>query len=304
MKACVVGAGPSGLYAAKYLLEKGVTVNIFEKDNDILGNYKYAITKINPFTDMLKNSNLNVYLKTDASQIDDKNCDFYIMATGGIPRSLDIKNSNLCISAMDIIKNYHKNQLNYVGDKICIIGMGNVSLDLAKYLWNKCKELTILSRSNIENASFDNHVMREILDSNKWNPITNATVNDFIKKDQKYKRRRTLFEKFIDKGKNIYEIVKGNGNRTLNLLFGVNLKNIDKDGNKIKLDFSINDQNISELYDAVVSSIGFVPAQPEIKTNKPIYKIGWCNKAIGNINDSRIEAENCVNDISNSLLKN
>jgi cation diffusion facilitator CzcD-associated flavoprotein CzcO len=42
MKACVIGAGPSGITAAKNLMDKGIDVVVFEKSNEVGGNWIFS----------------------------------------------------------------------------------------------------------------------------------------------------------------------------------------------------------------------------------------------------------------------
>ena len=41
-KICIIGAGPSGITAAKNCLEAGLEFEVFEKNDKVGGNYKSA----------------------------------------------------------------------------------------------------------------------------------------------------------------------------------------------------------------------------------------------------------------------
>lgn len=288
MKACIIGAGPAGLYTAKYLQGKGISSTIYEKSSDILGNYKYTRIQNNPFESILDNKDIKIELNKDHTCVKDSNCDFYVLATGGIPKIVDIKNNNLLIKAIDLIKQHYNGGIKNVGNKIAIIGMGNVAFDLLEYLYPKCRDITLFSKGNLENASFDNHVAREVLSPHKYN----LTVNSDLKTDSKER-------KIANRIKIIKDGIKSNDQTKPNLkmIFNSSIKNISKEDSKIKLNYKCGNEIFSDVYDTVISSIGFIPNKVMLNTKKPVFSVGWCNNAYGNINDARESAEKCVEEI-------
>lgn len=314
LRACVVGAGPAGLYASKFLAENGMEVRLFEKDERILGKYRYSRDGRNgSFEEVISNPMVQLNLNVHSSQIQDKDCDFYVCATGGTERELSVKGKELPIKAMDIIRRYYdqsgskSNWATGIGDKVCIIGMGNVTMDLVNYMQGKCNEVTVLSRSNLSNAAFDNHRMREIVESGQWNL---KVVDEFPPiKDRKTLRRYAMLLPFCRHTvlhavrHRIWTALSAFFYRTrlptLSLVFGADVESIEKVGSSggVRVRYGVGGSLKEQVFDSVISSIGFVPNVPDIKTEKPIYYLGWCATPRGSITDSKRDAELAVEKI-------
>src|SRR5690606_9402528 len=99
------------------------------------------------------NKNIEIKLNKEHKDINDKECDFYVLATGGKPRLLDIKGGYNSQIAAEIIKNLKEKKSVNLGNKICIIGLGNVTLDLVWWLRNKRNKITVFCRSSSEEAA-------------------------------------------------------------------------------------------------------------------------------------------------------
>lgn len=323
LRACVIGAGPAGLYASKFLAESGVTVKLFEKDERILGKYLYSRNggKTDLF-DVVSNPRVELNLNTYSSQVRDEDCDFYVCATGGIERELDVEGKELSIKAMDMIRGYsgpldsRNSGVTHVGKNVCIIGMGNVTMDLVGYMQRGCNELTVLSRSSLSNAAFSNHKMREIVESGQWNI---RVIGEFShNRDRKTLRRYSMLLPFVNR----YSIPLSAALRrvwmtlsaffygarlpTLNLVFDTSIEKIEggaspvihsdsghgrcTSGN-VKVRYRIGGGIKEQVFDSVISSIGFIPNVPDIETVKPVYYLGWCTTPRGSITDSKRDAE-------------
>jgi len=217
LKGCIIGAGPSGLYTAKYLYRSGIKPMIIEKTAQIGGNYKYAKIPGSPFKDILENKDIEIrYNEAFADGLAKSDCDFYVIATGGTPRKLGIKGSEYAINAMDLVKKHYggnatvnespadgkkgsvgrnsaidgsnktlpldssKSPINYLGDDVCIIGMGNVTFDLMDYLEGKFKRITVLSRSDLERTPVSVHILREFVEGKENDIIVNGKESDIV----------------------------------------------------------------------------------------------------------------------------
>jgi len=306
MKACVVGGGPSGIFLSRYLNDHGVSVNLFEKTGSLLGNYKYAKSK----TDLTRNLVANVMLNSDEKTINDAKCDFYVVATGGKAKELDIDGKEHIIGAMDVISNYYdpagsvtdtskyekaKQLLNCSNQDLCIIGIGNVALDLAYYLRKKAKSITILARGGLSNAPFDNYVMRDIVrdfnisivDDNMADPSDRKTTRRFKLLQQK----DSVVTRMIER---IRTWIYRNPKPQLNLLFNASPYRVNPKQSQLEVAYLLGNAPKTGIFDAVISSIGFIPNPVEIKTSKPVYYSGWCVRPRGNIGDAMIDAKNTV----------
>jgi len=138
----VIGAGPAGLSCSLTLAQRGHKVTIYEKDTMLGGQFNIAkqIPGKEEFNETLRYFSvmLNKYqvqLKLGTVATVDELCahkfDDIVIATGIVPRSLDIEGINhpKVLSYLDVLK-YKKP----VGKKVAIIGAGGIGFDVAEYL--------------------------------------------------------------------------------------------------------------------------------------------------------------------------
>jgi len=169
----VIGAGPSGLYAAQQLAKNGVEIVIFNRDIKIGGLAEYGIYPekhkmrlglINQFQEIINMDGVtyygNVLIRENGDlkfkELLDLGFDAIVVATGAQwNRWLFLPGEKLdgVFYAQDVV--YHYNGLPPystmdfpIGEKVIIIGMGNVSLDLAHFLTHerKVQEITAIAR--------------------------------------------------------------------------------------------------------------------------------------------------------------
>lgn len=311
MRGCVIGAGPSGLYAAKFLAMNGIPCTIYEKTDRIMGNYQYARAKGEHLESILANPDIDIRFNTDIATADTSSYDFYVVASGGVPRLLEIPGGNLAVSAIDIVKQHYAGTLPYLGDRICIIGMGNVAMDLVHYLYGKCKSISIFSRQPCESAPFSNHILRELIDKDLWNISAKpeipqrSTVASETAASRKTERRNALMRKlsrpFWSRLFSLFNPAKPQ----LTLNFNSKIDQLTKhgDGCKAEIGSQISAPGgiKSETFDFAISSAGFIPHKLKISTEKPVFYTGWCTDAHGTIADAQLGARNCVDTILTTL---
>lgn len=275
MKVCVIGAGPSGLYVSKFLASYVDKISIFEKSKAIGGHYKYSQNpKMKSFLRILENRNVNLITNYKINKKTfpkiEKDHDVFILATGGKEKYFKNK---ITINGLDILKN--RIDLKSLGNNVCILGMGNVSLDIIRKIYKFVSKIDVFSRSNIMDSKFTINEMRDLINQNVFKIK--------IKEDKSHaniqnNRRYEMFKDLKD----------NNSNKILNLFFNANIKDIIKAEDKIKVCFD-NEKKIN--YDSVITSFGFVPKKIKLLTKKPIFKIGWCVEARGNISNALIDAK-------------
>lgn len=148
----VVGGGLAGMEAAEVLKERGHNVSLFEKSNKLGGNlipageheFKHDIQRLNEYhKGQIEKLGVNVNLNTELSveQIKELNPDVVILATGSEPVTLTFDGSNdeKVISCLDAILGKKP-----VGQKVVVVGGGQVGCEIAMEYANEGKKVTIV----------------------------------------------------------------------------------------------------------------------------------------------------------------
>ena len=142
----IVGSGPAGLSCAVTLAKRGHKVTLFDKENNIGGQFNIAkqIPGKEEFYETLRYYNtkiekygikLQLGHEVTTDELIANKFDEIVIATGITPRIPKINgiNNPKVLSYIDVIKNK-----KIVGDKVAIIGAGGIGFDVAEYLlYNK-----------------------------------------------------------------------------------------------------------------------------------------------------------------------
>ena len=160
----IIGSGPAGITIALILARKGYKVTIFESHSKIGGVLRYGIPEFRlskGVLDRLEKEliSLNVKIRPNTLigpvlTLDKLREDGYkaIFVGTGVwnPKALGVKGESL--GHVNYAINYLKEPSVYrLGDKVCIIGAGNVAMDAARTAKrNGAKEVTVLYRKGFE----------------------------------------------------------------------------------------------------------------------------------------------------------
>lgn len=297
--ACILGGGPSGIFTAKLLSSRGIGVNLFEIGSRLLGNYFYARNQ----SDILSGLQATVHLNNKT--LNDKQCDFYVVATGGKPRELEIEGHQHAIQAMDLIR---RGGDHPIGQKLCIIGMGNVALDVLYCLKKNGGSVTVLGRNGVDESKFDNHVFRESVEDSvgimKVENISNNRQN--IDNDsRKIRRKYDLLKQASSPIGSWIRHLKGRlfgaGKPAVRFIFEATPRSIKPVDGQLEVAYLVNSELKRESFDKVISSVGFIPNPAIVKTSKPVYHTGWCVKSQGNIGDAMLAAKATVEKIMKDI---
>lgn len=163
----VVGSGPAGITVAFILALKGYRVTVFESEDRIGGVLQYGIPEFRLPKDVLEKLRqvllqLGVKIRPNmligpVVSLDDLLRDGYkaIFIGTGVwnPRPLRLKGETL--GNVHYAINYLKNPDVYeLGDRVAVIGAGNVAMDVARTALRKgAKEVTLLYRRGAEDMS-------------------------------------------------------------------------------------------------------------------------------------------------------
>lgn len=138
----VIGAGPAGLAFACYAAERGHEVHLFEKAEEIGGQFNYAkqIPGKEEFHETLRyfkhrledtGVHLHVGKEQTADNLIEHGFDDIVLATGVVPRTLNIEGAELphVLGYLDVLRDHRE-----VGKRVAVIGAGGIGFDVSEYL--------------------------------------------------------------------------------------------------------------------------------------------------------------------------
>jgi len=166
-KIAIIGSGPAGICIAIMLAFKGYDITIFEAHDNIGGVLRYGIPEFRlpkSILEKLKEKLISMGIKIRPNiligpiiTVDDIFRDGYkaIFIGTGVwrPRPLGIKGETFgnVHYAIDYLKNPESYKL---GDKVCVIGAGNVAMDVARTaIRNGSRNVSIMYRGDLKNIS-------------------------------------------------------------------------------------------------------------------------------------------------------
>jgi 2,4-dienoyl-CoA reductase (NADPH2) len=151
-KVHVIGGGPAGMEAATVAAQRGHDVTLFEKSAKLGGNllmaavpsYKWEVKTLIKYMDtQLQKSGAKVILETEADEatIARGNPDAVIVATGAQPAVPDIPGVDRgnVATALEVLAGEKE-----VGDRVVVVGGGQVGCETAEHLAERGMQVTIL----------------------------------------------------------------------------------------------------------------------------------------------------------------
>ncbi len=152
----VIGGGPAGLSAAWQLSLKGHTVDLYESTGKLGGKIELCIPRerlphailekeLSRFSELGVNVHLNTPVDRDMFDEIYKNHELVVVAVGAQrPRTIAFPGSENTISAYDFLREINSGKLpDLRGQKVVVIGAGNVGMDAASEAYNYGAESVI-----------------------------------------------------------------------------------------------------------------------------------------------------------------
>ena len=140
-KIAVVGAGPAGISFSITAAQRGHVVSLFEESNEIGGQLNFAkmipgkeefYGLLNYYKNEIKRLKINLITDHKVEIADLLNFDEVIIATGVVPRKVDIEGQD----KVNFVYDYQEvfSDRSKIGNKIAIIGAGGIGFDIAEYI--------------------------------------------------------------------------------------------------------------------------------------------------------------------------
>ena len=166
-KVMVVGAGPAGLEAARIAASRGHDVTVYEKKGFAGGLLDFAHMVKGPHENLMDLKNylirqcelsgvkIETGAEVDAAKVKEVNPDAFVLATGGLRQTLDVK-GDVPVIEMDSL------MFTEMGENVVVYGSNVQAFDAALWLTVHKKNVTIVSPNAVEEFDMQQsqHAMR------------------------------------------------------------------------------------------------------------------------------------------------
>lgn len=158
-KICIVGAGPSGLAAAYFLIRLGYSCDVFEAETEPGGILRWGIPRyrlpdavVNAEVQRIKNLGVKILCNTRATQnfldeAKDRYHAFFIGCGHGRSLKMNIPGENMALDGLDFLNRMRKEKTESLNNgTAAVIGGGNTAIDVARSLVRLGVKATLVYR--------------------------------------------------------------------------------------------------------------------------------------------------------------
>lgn len=186
-KIAIIGSGPAGISCAHYLIQKGYNVNVFEAEKEIGGvlvsgipSYRLPREELNKDLDYLKKKGIkfktNTKIGKDISFKKIRQTHDSVFISVGLKKNRELHIPGIDIDKMpgqhlkgiilggDFLEKVNSNKNTNIGNKIIVIGGGNVAIDVARSAKRLGSDVTIACLESRENMPA---IKSEIIEAEK-----------------------------------------------------------------------------------------------------------------------------------------
>ncbi len=166
----IIGAGPSGLTVAYYLAMRGFNVDIYESKAHAGGMIMYGIPKyrlpldsIDKQIEYMESIGVRLHYNTmvgkdvTLEELHQKHEAVFVGIGFEVPYSIGLANEEAegSIQAVNFLRDINSDKHVEIGDKVVVIGGGNVAIDAARVSRRLGADVTILYRRRVQDMPAD-----------------------------------------------------------------------------------------------------------------------------------------------------
>lgn len=339
----IVGSGPAGCYTAQFLLKllPGAEITIIDKLPVPYGLVRYGVAPDHVGTKAVTAQFDRLFTRSGVRFIGNVEIDLHdrldvlserfdavVLATGLTKdRDLDIPGWGLPgrIGAGELTRaiNAHPDSpeaIQGLGERVAVIGMGNVAIDIARILslrseylhgsevtdevllpaTEQVRTITLISRSPVAEAKCDPVMVRELANLPHVRVSVEGTTPDDATLGEAERQRVDIFREVAHASEGVDPAAI-----TITFVFGASPVSItgDTEVRGVRVRYADAGRELELAADTVVNAIGFEAQDAEIHaaehTHPNVFTVGWARRGpTGTIPENRADARHVAEQIA------
>ncbi|MBU2609279.1 MAG: FAD-dependent oxidoreductase [Chloroflexi bacterium] len=190
----VIGGGPAGMEVARVATLRGHNVTLYEKSDELGGqlipasvpDFKHDLLLLRRYYENeMSRLGIDVVMNTEVTveKILEAQPDVVLIATGAVPNVAPVPGieSRKVATAIDVLRDKSR-----VGENVVIVGGGMIGCELAVYLAQNGKKVTIVEMlervlNDMEHVHANREMLLKMLRDNDVNLLTNTALDEITK---------------------------------------------------------------------------------------------------------------------------